>query len=78
MITVKLYGLLRLDTGIRERRLEANRVTDVFDLHLTETDRITKKELEGCVILINGKQGSKRSQLKDGDQVVLLSPAAGG
>ena len=77
MITVKLYGLLRLDSGIRERQLEAQSVSEVFSL-LQETDRIGKKDLEGCVILINGKQGKRRSKLKDGDQVVLLSPVAGG
>ena len=45
---------------------------------LLETDRISKKDLNGCVIMINGKQGSRHSKLKDGDQVVLLSPVAGG
>lgn len=78
MITVKLYGLLRLDSGIRERQLEADRVDKVFSQLLGETDRITEKDLSGCVILINGKQGSKRSKLTDGDQVALLSPVAGG
>ena len=78
MITVKLYGLLRLDSGIRQLRLEAANVKEVFRALLAETDRITKADLDGCVILINGKQGSRRSQLTDGDQVVLLSPVAGG
>ena len=78
MITVKLFGLLRLDSGIRQLRMEADSVRQVLDALLLETDRITKKDLEGCVILINGRQGNKRSKLKDGDQVVLLSPVAGG
>ena len=78
MITVKLFGLLRLDSGIRERRMEASSVNEVFRKLLAETDRITKKELEGCVILINGTPGRKRSKLKDGDEVTLLSPVAGG
>jgi molybdopterin converting factor small subunit len=78
MITVKLYGLLRLDSGIRELQLDASTVNDVFALLLKETDRITKQDLNGCVIMINGKQGSKRSKLISGDQVVLLSPVAGG
>lgn len=78
MITVKLYGLLRLDSGIREKEMEAANVRQVLDALLRETDRITKKDLDGCVIMINGRQGNKRSQLTDGDQVVLLSPVAGG
>ena len=78
MITVKLFGLLRLDSGIKERQLEAATVNEVFDLLLKETDRITRRDLDGCVVMINGKQGKKRSKLTDGDQVVLLSPVAGG
>ena len=78
MITVKLFGLLRLDSGIRERQLEAATVNEVFTQLLQETNRITRKDLDGCVVMINGKPGSKRSKLTDGDQVVLLSPVAGG
>ena len=76
MITVKLYGLLRLDSGIKERQLEAAAVNEVFrDL---ESCGVSRKDLEGCIILINGKQANKRSKLLHGDQVVLMSPVAGG
>lgn len=78
MITVKLFGLLRLDSGIRARSMEAENMKQVYATLLSETDRITKQDLEGCVILINGKPGSKRSKLQDGDQVTLLSPVASG
>ena len=76
MITVKLYGLLRLDHGIREKQLEAKTVKDVLD---TLADcGIPRRELGGCVILVNGNSAGKRSRLTDGDTVVLLSPVAGG
>ncbi len=78
MITVKLFGLLRLESGIKELTLEAESLGDIKEALLARSDRITKRDLEGCVILINGKQGNKRSKLKDGDQVVLMSPVAGG
>lgn len=78
MITVKLLGLLRLDSGIRELTLEADSMKEVYTVLLARSDRITPKKLNGCVILINGRQGSKRSKLEDGDQVVLMSPVAGG
>ncbi len=78
MITVKLFGLLRLDSGIKELTLDAASIAEVQQILLSESDRITKKDIDGCVILINGKQGSKRSKLQDGDQVVLMSPVAGG
>ena len=76
MITVKLYGLLRLDCGIREKQLEAASVRDVLDM-LAECG-IRKQDLEGCIILVNGKSAKKRSKLADGDTVVLMSPVAGG
>ena len=76
MITVKLYGLLRLDSGIKERQMEAVTVKEV--LHDLENCGISRKDLEGCVILINGKSANKRSKLHSGDQVVLMSPVAGG
>lgn len=78
MITVKLLGLLRLDSGIRELTLKADSMKEVYTALLARSDRITPKKLNGCVILINGRQGSKRSKLEDGDQVVLMSPVAGG
>ncbi len=78
MITVKLYGLLRLDCGIKELTLEAGSIAAVKEALLAKSGRLTPKSLDGCVILINGKPGSRRSKLKEGDQVVLMSPVAGG
>ncbi len=76
MITVKLYGLLRLDSGIREQRVEAETMKDVFAA--LESAGIPRRKLEGCVILINGKPAKKRAMLNDGDVVQLLPPVAGG
>ena len=78
MITVKLYGLLRLDSGIRELSLDAKTVPEVYSRLLEKTDRISKKDLEGCVLLVNGKAANRRTKLADGDVVQLLSPIAGG
>lgn len=78
MITVKLMGMLRLDSEIRELKLEADSVKKMFDALVRQSDSITPKKLDGCVVFINGKQGSKRSKLVDGDEVILMSPVAGG
>ena len=43
-----------------------------------KTDRITRKDLEGCVLLVNGKVCSGRTKLADGDVVQLMPPVAGG
>ena len=76
MITVKLYGLLRLDSGIKEKQLDADTVKQVLEA-LADCG-IPKKDLNGCVILVNGSSANKRSKLADGDTVVLMSPVAGG
>ena len=78
MITVKLYGLLRLDSGIRELSLDAKTIPELYSRLLEKTDRISKKDLEGCVLLVNGKAANRRTKLADGDVVHLLSPVAGG
>ena len=78
MITVKLYGLLRLDSGIRELSLDVKTVPELYSRLLEKTDRISKKDLEGCVLLVNGKAASRRTKLADGDVVQLMSPVSGG
>ena len=76
MIRVKLYGLLRVESGIKERQLEAATVREV--LEDLERCGIPRKKLDAAVILVDGNSASKRSKLKDGDTVVLMSPVAGG
>jgi len=76
MITVKLFGLLRLESGIRKKQLEAKTVKEV--LTALESCGIPKKDLECCILLVNGKSANKRTKLQNGDTVVLMSPVAGG
>ena len=76
MITVKLYCLLRIESGIREKQMEAATVKEI--LEILAGCGISSTDLKGCVILINGNSANKRSRLKDGDTVVLMSPVAGG
>ena len=76
MITVKLYGLLRIESGIKQKQLEARSVNEIL-VSLTDCG-IPRKDLDSCIILVNGNSASKRSKLTDGDTVVLMSPVAGG
>jgi molybdopterin converting factor small subunit len=76
MITVKLFGLLRLESGIKQRQLEAACVKDV--LRQLASEGISQKDLNGCVIFVNGESANKRKTLTDGDTVVLMPPVAGG
>lgn len=84
MITVKLFGLFRLDTGLKEFQADAATVRQLYPLLLQEARRlnpdtkIRTADLDGCIIMINGRQGKKNSKLQDGDQVMLMSPVCGG
>ena len=51
MITVKLYGLLRIESGIKEKQLEAATVKEALDR--LAACGIDRKDLIGCVILVN-------------------------
>ena len=76
MITAKLYGLLRIESGIKGKQLEADTVKEVLDL-LADCG-LSRRDLSGCVILVNGDSATKRSKFHHGDTVVLMSPVAGG
>jgi molybdopterin converting factor small subunit len=76
MITVKLFGLLRIESGIKQMQLEATSVKEV--LLALEKAGIHKKDLNGCVILVDGQAANKRTKLFDGNTVVLMPPVAGG
>ena len=75
MITVRLFGLVRLETGIKELQVEAD---NVRQLQKTLTRWIPEEKIKGCVLLVNGKQANRFTKLKSGDQVMLMPPVAGG
>ena len=62
MITVKLYGLLRIESGIKEKQFEAATMRDV--LERLAACGIDRKDLNGCVILVNGKTASNGANCK--------------
>ena len=76
MITVKLFGLLRIESGFKKKHMEASTVKEVLDA--LAACGIDRKDLCSCVILVNGNSANKRSKLADGDTVILMSPVAGG
>jgi len=84
MVNVKVFGLFRLDTGIKELEAQVDQVSQLYPILLEEARRIkpdtkiTAADIDGCIIMINGKQGKKKSPLKDGDTVYLMSPVCGG
>ena len=82
MVKVKLFGLLRLDSGVKEFTAEAERVKDLYDALIDMASKngkiITAKNVSSCAVLVNGQQATKNTKLKDGDQVIFMSMVAGG
>jgi molybdopterin converting factor small subunit len=76
MITVKLYGLLRNESGIKAEQMEVSTLKEVFGI--LEDCGISRKNLNSCMILINGKSEKERTKLNDGDTAVLRPPVPGG
>ena len=84
MVKVKLFGLFRLDTGLKELSADVQTVKDLYPVLLEEAKKanpatkITAADIDGCIVVINGKQCKKSAKLKDGDEVWLMSPVCGG
>ena len=83
MVTVKLFGTFRLDSGIKELCVEAKVVKDILPLIMDEVikkdphTKLTVNDLKGCIVSRNGKQIKLNTPLCDGD-VLFLVPAVGG
>ena len=84
MVTVKLFGTFRLDSGLKELQLEAGSVKDIFPLIMDEVRRLdpqtelTMKDLKSCIVSLNDRQVGMRAALNDGDLVILVPAVAGG
>lgn len=84
MVTVKLFGSLRLDTGVKSLSLEAASVRELYPLIAAEILKsapdsgIREKDLKSCMVAINEEKVNAKAKLKDGDVVYIIPPAAGG
>jgi len=84
MVRVKLFGLFRLQTGLKQLDAEAATVAELYPLLLAEARKlrpaakISARDIDGCIIMVNGVQGKKSTPLSDGDEVMLMSPVCGG
>ena len=84
MVTVKLFGTLRIDSGVKELRLEAGSVRELIPLVCRELRRqrpdyaMSEKDLRACLVAVNGFQTGPRAKLRDGDVVYFFPAVAGG
>ena len=92
-VTIKVFGVLRVDTHIASEKVRAEKLGDVFDVRNAVVEEKYEENLKknpdlphpgylsfkDAVVYINGERCSKKKiKLKDGDEVWLLSPASGG
>ena len=84
MVTVKFFGLLRVESGIKSVCVEADSVKTLYAAIMAELRRIkpdcgiTEKDLRTCTLSVNGARCTARTRLCDGDTVILIPAAAGG
>ena len=82
MVKIKLFGLLRLDSGVKELEAEVSSVKDIYPLLIEKAQQngknITVKDIKSSAVLVNGQQANKNTKLCNGDQVIFMSMVAGG
>jgi molybdopterin converting factor small subunit len=81
-VTVKLFGVFRVDTGTKEHQLDCEKLKDVFaqlNEQLGHIQMDSGLQFKDAAVYIGGEACRKKSRtLKDGDEIWLLSPASGG
>lgn len=74
MIKVKIFGVVSLKTNVSEFETNVKNVDELLGI----IPSISRKEAKDLVLLVNGKAVRNSYRFKDGDEVVMLSPAGGG
>ena len=80
MITVKIFGTFRLDSGLKQMQADVKTAKELYPLIMDEVKRIdpntklTIKDVKGCIL----SRGGKQIRLDDGDVICLVPAVAGG
>ncbi len=81
-VTVKLFGVFRVDTGTKELELECGTLKEMFTQLNEKLGHIqldSGLQFKDAAVYIGGEPCRKKSRtLCDGDEIWLLSPASGG
>ncbi len=81
-VTVKLFGVYRVDTGTKELQLECETLKDVFaqlNEKLGHIQLDAGLQFKDAAVYVGGEPCKKKSKkLTDGEEIWLLSPASGG
>lgn len=84
MITVKIFGTFRLDSGLKQLQADVRTAKELYPIIMEEVKRmnpdtkLTIKDVKGCILSRGGKQISPSTRLCDGDVICLVPAVAGG
>lgn len=77
MITIKLFGTLRLKTGCKTVDADVSTVREACEA-LSEATGLPFKEIRKCIAVVNGTQVKLSTPLQEGDELAFFSPSGGG
>ncbi len=82
MVKVEFFGLYRLDFGVPGIETDAGSIEELLE-HLEHRFKIhSAKDLHDSIIIVNDVSFLKlkkfKTKLKEGDTVLIMSPASGG
>lgn len=76
-VTVKCFGVLRIDSKIGTEKMEADNIKHVFEKINTLMESDMQLAFGEALIYVNGDHcTSKRRKLHDNDEIWLISPAS--
>lgn len=84
MITVKIFGTFRLDSGLKELQADVKNARELYPIIMEEVKRLDPdttlmiKDVKGCILSRGGRQISPGTRLNDGDVIHLVPAVAGG
>ncbi len=83
-VSVKLFGVMRLDSKISGTQIEIERISDIFDvlnenIKMSETPPEKLLSFNDAVVFVNGERCKKKNfKPSNGDEIWLMSPSSGG
>jgi len=82
MVHVRFFGLLRLEIKESTAMIEAENINELLEKLDAKFEKTNIKQLCSSIIYVNGVNMNqlKRygTKLKDGDEVLFISPVSGG
>lgn len=82
MVRVKLLSYLGREVGVNETEVEAASVADLLSVLSRRFGAPFDRRVKHCKVIVNGENvaflKATATPLKDGDEVALLPPLAGG